>query len=145
MPTFQEATETPTLRQAQTRVSAVASLEIRDFDEPVSGMIVSLPGGGQPSLNRLYIREGGMPGNGTTGVLLNETFAGAHDLRPGDHLTAIISGRRQVLTVSGIALSPEFLMQIQPGRGSAERLEGLTVMAAMSMMAASSMSPASTT
>jgi putative ABC transport system permease protein len=76
---------------------------------------VSLPAGGQPALNRLYIREGRMPAGGRPEVLLNEIFAEAHELRPGDVVTAVISGRRQALTVAGIALSPEFLMQLQPG------------------------------
>ena len=57
-----------------------------------------------------------MPGAGARAeVLLNETFAQAHGLHPGDRLTAVINGRRQVLAVTGVALSPEYLMQLQPG------------------------------
>src|SRR5699024_3427418 len=48
-------------------------------------------------------------------VLLNEVFAQAHNLKPGDHLGAIINGHRRQLKVVGIALSPEFLYQVQPG------------------------------
>lgn len=104
------------INDVQTRVTAGVNLEVEDFDEPVSGRMVSIPEGEQPSLNRLFLRDGRLvqPGQEDE-VLLNEAFAEAHDLRPGDELTAIINGRRRVLTVVGIALSPEFLMQIRPG------------------------------
>jgi putative ABC transport system permease protein len=47
-------------------------------------------------------------------VVLSEPFAEAHDLRAGDRLDAIINGRLQTLTVSGVALSPEFVYQVGP-------------------------------
>lgn len=47
--------------------------------------------------------------------MLGEAFAEAHHLHPGDHLTAIIHGRRQDLEIVGIALSPEYIYQIRPG------------------------------
>src|SRR5690606_14901962 len=99
----------------QTRVVGAANLEVAGFAEPVTGLIVSLPDAGQPSLNRIYLRSGRLPAPRTDEVLLNEVFAEAHAFRPGDRLTAILNGRRRVLTVAGIALSPEFLMQLQPG------------------------------
>jgi putative ABC transport system permease protein len=91
-------------------------LEVPGFDDPVTGQIVSIPEGRQPALNRLYLREGRLvrPGREEE-VVLNEPFADAHDLGPGDQLEATISGRRRLLTVVGIALSPPHLMQIQPG------------------------------
>ncbi|HEX2166251.1 MAG TPA: ABC transporter permease [Longimicrobiales bacterium] len=105
----------PGIAHVRTRVTAGANLEVETFDEPVTGMIVSLPGG-QPALNRLYVREGRLPRSGRDAeVVLNETFAEAHDLDVGDAITAIINGRRELLVIVGIALSPEFLMQIQPG------------------------------
>ncbi|TVR31778.1 MAG: ABC transporter permease [Spirochaetaceae bacterium] len=108
--------EVPGVNQVQTRVSAVVNLEIAGFDQPVSGQIVSIPEAGQPVLNRLFIREGRLVRHGREDeVVLNEVFAETHGLRLGDTLTAIISGRRRTLTVVGIALSPEFLYQVQPG------------------------------
>ena len=103
------------INSVETRVTAGANLEIATFDEPVSALIVSLPGGDQPTLNRLFLREGRLPAAGRAEVVLNEIFAEAHELVPGDELTAVISGRRQTLTIAGIALSPEYLMQLQPG------------------------------
>jgi putative ABC transport system permease protein len=106
----------PGVRELETRVAAGVNLEVPGFADPVMGHVVSLPEGRQPELNRLFLREGRLvrPGREDE-VLLNETFADAHGLRPGDRLGAIISGRRRDLSVVGIALSPEFLMQMQPG------------------------------
>ena len=48
-------------------------------------------------------------------MVVGEPFAEAHDLHPGDKLVAIINSRRQELKIVGIALSPEYLIQIGPG------------------------------
>lgn len=106
----------PGVSQVETRVAAGVNLEVRGFGEPVSGLIVSVPEGRQPLLNQLYIRRGRIVAPAREDeVVLNETFAEAHGLDPGDELTAIVNGRRRTLTVVGIALSPEFLMMIEPG------------------------------
>lgn len=106
----------PGVGQVQTRVVAAVNLEVPGFDEPVTGQIVSIPENGQPVLNRLFLREGRLvrPGREDE-VVLNEAFAEVHGLVPGSTFTAIINGRRKTLTVVGIGLSPEHLMQVQPG------------------------------
>lgn len=100
----------------QTRVAAAVTLEVPGFDEPVAGQIVSIPAGEAPVLNGLFVRAGRLvqPGREDE-VVLNEAFAEAHGLLPGDTLAAVLNGRRKQLRVVGVALSPEFLMQIQPG------------------------------
>lgn len=104
------------VNHVETRVVAGVNLEVPGFDEPVTGLLVSIPTNRQPDLNRLFLRTGRLvrPGREDE-VVVNEIFAEAHDLVPNDELTAIINGRRKTLTVVGVALSPEFLMQIQPG------------------------------
>jgi putative ABC transport system permease protein len=106
----------PGIGEVETRVTASANLEIPSYPDPITALIASLPEGGQPALNRLFVREGRLvrPGREDE-VVLNEPFADAHGLRPGDALTAMISGRRRSMRVVGIALSPPYLMQIQPG------------------------------
>ncbi|HSJ13853.1 MAG TPA: ABC transporter permease [Longimicrobiales bacterium] len=106
----------PGIARLETRVTAPVTLEVRGFDEPVSGLLVSVPEGAQPDLNRLALRAGRLVQAGREAeVVLNETFAEAHGLGPGDQLTATVNGRRRVLTVVGVALNPEHLLQIQPG------------------------------
>jgi putative ABC transport system permease protein len=100
----------------QTRVVADARLDVAAFDEPITGQLLSLPEGRQPLLNRLVVREGRLPRAGRAPeAVASEAFAEAHDLHPGDEVTAIINGRRRTLTVVGVALSPEYVYQIAPG------------------------------
>ncbi len=104
----------PGVREAEARVVAAVNLEVAGYDEPVTGQLVSLPGPGDPGLNRLFMRVGRLP-VADDEVVIGEAFAEAHRLAPGSRLTAVINGRRQALTVSGIGLSPEFIYQIRPG------------------------------
>ncbi|MCU7811645.1 MAG: ABC transporter permease, partial [Candidatus Thiodiazotropha sp. (ex Notomyrtea botanica)] len=48
-------------------------------------------------------------------VVLSESFAEAHRLKPGDQLKALMNGNQRTLTVVGVALSPEFIYAIGPG------------------------------
>lgn len=106
----------PGVERVQTRVVGMATLEVEDFTEPITGQLVSLPNTGQPELNQPYLREGRLPRRRASDeVVISEPFAEAHDLHPGDSLSAIINGRGKALTIVGIGLSPEFIYQIQPG------------------------------
>lgn len=67
-------------------------------------------------MNRLYLRVGRLPEPGRTGeVAVTEPFALAHRMEPGSTFTALLNGRRQVLTVIGIVLSPEYIYAVGPG------------------------------
>lgn len=106
----------PGVATVQTRVVADARLDVADFDEPISGRLISLPHRGTPALNQLVVREGRLPRPGReTEAVASEVFAEAHDLHPGDEVTAIINGGRRTLTLVGVVLSPEYVYQIQPG------------------------------
>ena len=107
--------EIPGVNQVETRVQASVRLEVPGFGEPVRGALLSIPEGRQPLLNRLYLRQGALPEpERSDQVVIGEPFAEAHGLRAGDRLKAIINGRFQILTVSGVALSPEFVYQVGP-------------------------------
>jgi putative ABC transport system permease protein len=108
--------EIPGISRVETRVLAGVTVDMPDYTEPVSGQILSIPEGRQPVLNRLFIRQGRLTAPGREDeVILNEIFAEAHDLKPGDNLTVIINGRYRTLNIVGVALSPEFIYQAQPG------------------------------
>lgn len=107
--------EIPGVNVAETRVKAAVRLQVPGFDDPVRGLLVSIPDGRQPLLNRLYLREGRLPESGRSDeVAISDAFAEAHGLRAGDPLRAIIHGRLTTLRVSGVVLSPEFVYQISP-------------------------------
>jgi putative ABC transport system permease protein len=48
-------------------------------------------------------------------VLVSEMFADAHGFDVGDGVAALINGRKRVLRIVGIALSPEYVYAIRPG------------------------------
>jgi putative ABC transport system permease protein len=104
------------VKQLETRVSAYAKLDIQGYTENVTGKIVSIPDDGNPLLNRLYIREGRLPDPFKDNeVVINETFAQAHGFKLGDQLAAVINGKWKKLTITGIALSPEFVLVMKVG------------------------------
>lgn len=100
----------------EARIAEFALLDVPSFQEPATGRLISLPEGGQPLLNRLYMRAGRLPGpNEVDKVVVNEGFAKAHAFQPGDRFSATLNGRKRVLTIVGIALSPEYVYAIGPG------------------------------
>lgn len=105
----------PGVRDVESRVVAQVRMEIEGFPDPVIGRLVSMPDHSDPEMNALFIREGRRPQPDQPEVLLSEPFAQAHELKPGDAITAIINGHRQKLRVSGIALSPEYIYSLGPG------------------------------
>ena len=106
----------PGIRHVETRVVAPVNLDIEHFDDPVSGLLVSVPDSGEFLLNGLYLKQGRIvdPGRDDE-VVISEAFAGAHGFKPGDRLKVTVNGRRRTLNIVGIALSPEFIYQIRPG------------------------------
>lgn len=106
----------PGVSEAEARVRAQISVEVPGFDDPVTGMLVSLPDERPPSLNRLYMVRGRRPApDRPWEIVISEAFAEAQALAPGDGIVGIINGRREQLTIVGVALSPEFIYQIRPG------------------------------
>ncbi|HRP62506.1 MAG TPA: ABC transporter permease [Phycisphaerales bacterium] len=106
----------PGVARVQTRVVADVNLQVRGLDDPAVARLISLPDRGAPVLNDLYLRRGRWIEPDRAGeALVSETFAQAHDLRPGDTVRVIINQRQRELTIVGIALSPEFIYEIREG------------------------------
>lgn len=106
----------PGVAVLETRVQAPLNIQMPDFEQPVTGLAQSIPDGHQPQLNRLYLSAGGLPEAGRDEqALVSEAFAEAHGLKPGDTLPVVINGRYQRLLITGLAISPEYIYQIQPG------------------------------
>lgn len=106
----------PGVARLETRVVAQVNLDVPGMSEPAQGVLVSVPDRPEHSLNELYLRLGRYPEpSSQTEVLIHESFANAHHLRPGDSLEAVINGKKNRLSVSGVALSPEYVYPIRPG------------------------------
>jgi len=100
----------------ETRVVADVTLDIPGMDAPSRGRLVSIPPEGRPALNDVFLRSGRwIDPSRPDEVLVSEAFALSHAFEPGDSIAAIINGRRRVLQIVGIALSPEYIYTIPPG------------------------------
>ncbi len=111
-----QLTTIPGVAAIETRVVGALMLDLPGLAEPADGTILSLPDDRPQQLNLLFLRTGRLPESGTRGeVVASEAFAQAHGFQPGDQLVAILRGQRQVLTIVGIALSPEFVFEARPG------------------------------
>jgi len=106
----------PGVSAVETRVSGLALLDIEGVREPASASVVSLPRTGRPRVNDLSLSRGRWPDpDRHDEILLNEALASANGFRPGQHLTATLHGQRRILTIVGIANSPEFVFVTAPG------------------------------
>ena len=91
-------------------------LDIPGMVEPATGTVLSVPDGYDAPMNRLYLRQGRMLSPRESGaVLANESFVQAHGLRLGDRVSMLINGKRQLLTIVGVVLSPEYVYAMPPG------------------------------
>lgn len=106
----------PGVERVCPRIVAHVSLDVAGMTEPAMARLISVPDNGQPLLNGVYLRRGRwIDPNRPDEVLVSESFAEAHNLQPGDNVVANINGHKQDLQIVGLALSPEYIIQIQPG------------------------------
>ncbi|NND99047.1 MAG: FtsX-like permease family protein [Pirellulaceae bacterium] len=106
----------PGVATVEARLMYDVLLDVPEMVEPATAKLISVPESGENRLNHVYISRGRMlePGRGGE-VIVSEMFADAHGFAMGDQVRAIINGKRQHLTIVGVALSPEFVIQIQGG------------------------------
>lgn len=84
--------------------------------QPVSARMVSLNHAGYEMLARLHLRRGVAPEPGSTrSAAINEAFASANGVNPGDAIRVLLNGKVEAFGVSGVALSPEYVYAVKPG------------------------------
>jgi putative ABC transport system permease protein len=105
----------PGVARVDTRLVEGARLEVPGVEGPLLGKLISLRGGARPTLEGIHLVSGRpVDPARPREVLINESFAKAQRLAPGDRLWAVLEGRRFELEVSGIALSPEYIFTLGP-------------------------------
>jgi putative ABC transport system permease protein len=104
----------PGVAAVETRIVAEVTLDVPGLEEPATGRLIGVPERRVPILNDLHLRSGRWlePGRRDE-VMVSEAFAEANDLRVGATLGAVLHGRWQRLRIVGIALSPEYIYEIQ--------------------------------
>ena len=107
----------PGVAEAESRIVAAALLDVPGVSEPVAARVQSLPPGRQPALNRLVLRSGRFPDpRRAEEVVVNEAFATAARLAPGDSVEALLYGKQVRLRLVGTVLSPEHVYAVAPGQ-----------------------------
>ncbi|MCP5086088.1 MAG: FtsX-like permease family protein [Rhodobacteraceae bacterium] len=104
------------VRAAEVRVVEHVILDVPGRVETVTGRVLSLPDNGVAQLNLPLVRKGRLPDpTRPDEVAVNDPFAKANNLRPGDSFFANLNGQKRELTLTGTVLSPEFIYTIGPG------------------------------
>ncbi|TMV09021.1 FtsX-like permease family protein [Ruegeria sediminis] len=106
----------PGVSAVETRIVGHALLDMPGIDLPLQAQAVSLPDFREPRLNNVYLTDGRMfEGDRPDEVVILESFAKAHGLKPGDSLNVTMNGARRTFGIVGFAMSPEFLYSTAPG------------------------------
>lgn len=104
------------VRTVYPRVLFAATLDVTGLEEPATGIFISIPEDREPPLNALFMTLGRKPlANENNAIVISEAFSDANALLPGDTIKAVINGRFQILQITGVALSPEYLFSLIPG------------------------------
>jgi len=100
----------------ETRTVVDVMVEVPGLNEPASATIVSIPEDRRPDLNDLHMVSGlwVRPGH-ERDVILSAAFAQANTLTQGDHIAVVINGKWRSLEVTGVAISPEYIIEVSPG------------------------------
>lgn len=102
------------IERVESRLIKDGLVNVPNQTEPALGRFISWNEQRQ-KLNLIYLRQGRLPqASSNIEVLVHESFASAHNLKPGDHLQVLLSGQLKTLVISGIGLSPEYVYALSP-------------------------------
>lgn len=106
----------PGVASVETRVTGSALVDMQGLDLPLQARAVSLPDFGDPRLNDIYLTAGRrVDSDRSDEILLLRSFAEAHEIHPGETISATMKGARRKFRVVGLAQSPEYLYTTAPG------------------------------
>ena len=102
--------------ELRSRIQFAATIDIPDVPEPLNAQVLSLPDIRKPVINDIVLCRGGyFTQRRDNEVIVNDAFAVAHGLEPGDWIHVILNNRRQALFIVGTAISSEFVYLLGPG------------------------------
>lgn len=118
--TMDAVEDLPNVKDVRGRISLGVLVDLPHTNTPVSGIALSLPSERRPILNDVLLRQGMWFGEqNRQQVILNESFAKANGLKPGDSIKVLLPDKQHTLLVVGTVLSPEFVYLIPQGGGIA--------------------------
>ncbi|QDK44581.1 hypothetical protein DOM22_05115 [Bdellovibrio sp. ZAP7] len=96
------------IESLESRIIMDGVIDLKDQTEPALARIVSITP--DMRINLLHLRSGRWPeANPVHEVLVHESFANAHHLKPGDIFSVTIKSQKRRVQVAGIAISPEYI------------------------------------
>ncbi|HVZ27571.1 MAG TPA: FtsX-like permease family protein [Rhizomicrobium sp.] len=116
LPLAANAARIPGVSAADARITHYAALDIAGLARPAAAYLVSLPEARAPSLNKITLRSGRLPERDRDELVMSENMALALGYAPGSKIGVILAGRKRLFTVTGVALSPEFVYVLAPGQ-----------------------------
>ena len=104
----------PGVADVQTTIEQIVRIELPDVADPVIGQLIGVDPQAPMRMNRVMLRNGrtldaARLTEQAIPALVSAAFADARGLVPGARISALINGKRRVLEIAGIALSPEFI------------------------------------
>lgn len=101
---------------AEGRTVSSVQVDVPGLPEPASATLVSVSSRRSATLNDIHLVSGQRLRAGATDeVILYAPFAETNGLVPGGTVAAVLNGRWRRLTVVGTAISPEFVIVMNPG------------------------------
>jgi putative ABC transport system permease protein len=117
----------PGVATLQTTLEHDVQIDIPDVPDPIVGRLIGIDPGEAQRLNLVFVRSGRMVTphhSGALEALVSEGFAVGRKLKLGDHLGALINGKKETLIIVGIANSPEYVFA---GLGGSPDLRGFGI------------------
>lgn len=106
----------PGIAALEPRIAFHATVDLEGVDQPVNGLILSVPAGGRPRVNDFVPRQGsGFSSERDNEVVVNDAFARRHGLYPGQWIHLLLNHRRHELFIVGTAIGSEFTYLLGPG------------------------------
>lgn len=106
----------PGVSEIRPRIQFFATVDLPDVEEPLNGLTLSLPDRPGPIINDIVLRRGSyFTQRRREEVIVNDAFARAHDLHPGQSIHLLLNNRREELFIVGTAISSEFVYLLAPG------------------------------
>lgn len=110
--------EVPGVADVQTTVEAAVRVTIPGVPDPIIGQLIGLDRRQPQRMNLVSVSAGqgaaaladaGQGGDGSLPALVNQGFAQARGLKPGDVVEALVNGRQRRLRIIGTALTSEYI------------------------------------
>ncbi len=108
--------ELPGVAEIRPRIQFFSTVDLDTTPEPLNALVLSMPDRHEPVLNDIVLERGGyFTDRRENEVIVNDAFAEAHHLAPGDWVRLVLNNRSQELYIVGTGISSEFVYMLAPG------------------------------